>query len=86
MSSDKYRTSVKDEKSTEIEKEDKPMWQSISSWTHWDLNPWKWTLNKLDGVDYTFDDFISENNGSKNDGIVKLQGKVQISYKKKKFK
>jgi hypothetical protein len=33
-------------------------------------------MNKEDGLPYAFEDFISENNGTKNDGQLKLQGLV----------
>ena len=74
MDSNKYRTSVMDENCKE--KEDKMHWKSVNGWTHWDLNPWAWTLNKSVGNDYIFDNFISENNGTKNDGTLKLQGNI----------
>src|SRR5687768_14836587 len=38
----------------------------------------KWTMNKEDGLPYVFEDFIQENNGSRNDGIVKLQGLISF--------
>src|SRR5262245_26909877 len=34
----------------------------------------KWTMDKEDGLPYRFEDFVSENNGTKNDGLLKLQG------------
>jgi hypothetical protein len=32
-------------------------------------------MSKDEGVAYVFEDFICENNGSKNDGQLKLQGR-----------
>eukprot|EP01119_Soliformovum_irregulare_P018642 TRINITY_DN5760_c0_g2_i1.p1 TRINITY_DN5760_c0_g2~~TRINITY_DN5760_c0_g2_i1.p1 ORF type:complete len:424 (-),score=122.18 TRINITY_DN5760_c0_g2_i1:99-1370(-) len=63
---------------TGIKLQDHPEWKSASTWTHWDLNPWKWILEKEDGMPYYFDDWMSEYNGTKNDGIVKLQGLVSF--------
>ena len=76
MKPEKYRTSVENNESLVVE--DKIKWRTASGWTHWDLNPWKWTLEKETGLDYTFEGFISENNGSRNDGIPKLQGKKKF--------
>jgi hypothetical protein len=52
---------------------DKPEWKTNELWLHWDLNPWVWTSG-TEGVDYSFVDFITENNGSRNDGCGKVQG------------
>eukprot|EP01126_Amoeba_proteus_P017957 TRINITY_DN188_c0_g1_i9.p1 TRINITY_DN188_c0_g1~~TRINITY_DN188_c0_g1_i9.p1 ORF type:complete len:253 (-),score=38.55 TRINITY_DN188_c0_g1_i9:679-1437(-) len=51
---------------------DKLEWKTRSSWLHWDLNPWVWTSGD-EGIDYKFEEFIEENNGSRNDGNLKLQ-------------
>lgn len=45
---------------------------------HWDLNPWIWSLEKDKGKDYIFEEFIQENNGSKNEGTGKLQGILNL--------
>eukprot|EP01117_Protostelium_nocturnum_P017788 TRINITY_DN7301_c0_g1_i1.p1 TRINITY_DN7301_c0_g1~~TRINITY_DN7301_c0_g1_i1.p1 ORF type:complete len:368 (+),score=69.89 TRINITY_DN7301_c0_g1_i1:75-1178(+) len=56
---------------------DKPEWKSYKSWLHWDLNPWIWLSGG--GQEYEYSNFISENNGSKNDGLPKLQGLICLS-------
>jgi len=53
-------------------------WRTEEVWLHWDLNPWLWTGTK-EGEDYSFDGFISENNGSRNTGQRKLQGLIAIT-------
>jgi len=58
--------------------EDHDGWRSAENWVHWDLNPWFWTGTK-EGADYVFDHFITENNGSRNTGDLKLQGLVTFS-------
>ncbi|PRP81536.1 hypothetical protein PROFUN_10898 [Planoprotostelium fungivorum] len=58
--------------------EDKPSWKSAAVWLHWDLNPWNWLLTGR-GKEYTFEGFITENNGSKNEGALKLQGLVCLT-------
>jgi len=59
--------------------EDKPDWGSQPRWLHWDLNPFYWTSEKREGMDYEFiGDFISENNGTKNTGEPKVQGLVNL--------
>jgi len=57
---------------------DQPGWETIEGWTHVDLNPWAWTLD-MNGKDYQFEDFISENNGSRNNGEPKLQGVLSLT-------
>eukprot|EP01126_Amoeba_proteus_P017948 TRINITY_DN188_c0_g1_i22.p1 TRINITY_DN188_c0_g1~~TRINITY_DN188_c0_g1_i22.p1 ORF type:complete len:243 (-),score=50.81 TRINITY_DN188_c0_g1_i22:105-833(-) len=56
---------------------DKLEWKTRSSWLHWDLNPWVWTSGD-EGIDYKFEEFIEENNGSRNDGNLKLQGLITL--------
>jgi len=57
---------------------DHPEWKTLQSWLHWDLNPWIWTKTS-DGIDYKWEeDFIQENNGSRNIGNVKLQGFLNL--------
>lgn len=76
------RTSValSDELKGTVDVVDKPEWKTISNWTHWDLNPWKWTLNKgEEGLPYVFEDFMMEDNGTKNEGIPKLQGIIALA-------
>jgi len=73
----KVRTEVNAETSPDLEAKDHPDWKTKKLWLHWDLNPWKWTGTQ-EGVDYAFKDFITENNGSKNDGKGKLQGILNL--------
>jgi len=88
LSPQKIRVSVevpeeekKEKKDNEEEKisiEDQPSWISNSRWLHWDLNPFYW-CSTGEGIDYTFDgNFISENNGSRNTGEIKLQGLINL--------
>jgi len=76
------RTSVKltDEliKNHSIQVQDRPEWKSITNWTHWDLNPWKWMFEKEQGLPYNYEIGCQEDNGTRNDGIVKLQGLVSF--------
>jgi len=76
----KTRTSVEllQSDSKDLQVDDKPDWKSASAWTHWDLNPWKWTMHKGEGDEYKFDNFITENNGVKNTGDLKLQGLIVL--------
>eukprot|EP01119_Soliformovum_irregulare_P023817 TRINITY_DN8400_c0_g1_i1.p1 TRINITY_DN8400_c0_g1~~TRINITY_DN8400_c0_g1_i1.p1 ORF type:complete len:373 (-),score=57.70 TRINITY_DN8400_c0_g1_i1:73-1191(-) len=67
-----------DVSSDAVEKSDHPEWKTQSAWTHWDLNPWMWTLNTRKGLEYAFEDFIVENNGTSNDGNLKLQGLINL--------
>jgi len=60
-----------------IKREDRLEWKTFSSWLHWDLNPWHWTKT-MEGQKYEFNDFIVENNGSKNEGLRKLQGLIAL--------
>jgi len=61
-----------------LKRKDHPEWRTDASWMHWDLNPWKWTSSRQ-GKKYKFSNFISENNGSGNDGNKKLQGLVTLT-------
>jgi len=65
------------EEGKEIIREDRLDWKTVSNWLHWDLNPWHWTKTKK-GNEYEFYDFIVENNGSKNEGLRKLQGLISL--------
>jgi len=57
---------------------DYPEWKTVSQWLHWDLNPWVWSSSK-EGIDYEWDeDFIQENNGSRNTGEPKIQGLINF--------
>jgi len=77
MEHEDYRTTV--EVDNTIPVVDKPEWESRSRWLHWDLNPFYWTAPDSKGYDYEFQgDFISENNGTKNNGERKLQGLVNV--------
>jgi hypothetical protein len=61
-----------------LPRQDFPEWKTRSLWLHWDLNPWIWTHSHL-GLDYEFNGFITENNGSRNSGgTIKLQGIVNL--------
>eukprot|EP01089_Gocevia_fonbrunei_P020695 TRINITY_DN7773_c0_g1_i1.p1 TRINITY_DN7773_c0_g1~~TRINITY_DN7773_c0_g1_i1.p1 ORF type:complete len:370 (+),score=80.55 TRINITY_DN7773_c0_g1_i1:124-1233(+) len=72
------RTTV-DTDDPSVTKTDEPSWKSKSNWLHWDLNPFIWESSKNEGLDYTFAcDFISENNGTKNIGDLKLQGLLNL--------
>jgi len=73
----KARTSAQLTADTKIEVKDYPEWKTAEAWLHWDLNPWKWT-GTTEGNDYSFTNFITENNGSKNDGNVKVQGLINL--------
>jgi len=79
---DKCRTAaIPPENWSQIENrslEDKDEWKSAEAWVHWDLNPWKWT-GTSEGLDYKFEEFICENNGSRNTGDLKLQGLISFS-------
>eukprot|EP01117_Protostelium_nocturnum_P008659 TRINITY_DN3109_c0_g1_i5.p1 TRINITY_DN3109_c0_g1~~TRINITY_DN3109_c0_g1_i5.p1 ORF type:complete len:324 (-),score=118.90 TRINITY_DN3109_c0_g1_i5:56-934(-) len=78
---EKEEKTEEEEKKTEGEKfelVDKPEWKTEKIWLHWDLNPWCWLITKL-GKDYKFENFITENNGSKNNGSLKLQGLVCLT-------
>eukprot|EP00027_Filamoeba_sp_ATCC50430_P014829 CAMPEP_0168567166 /NCGR_PEP_ID=MMETSP0413-20121227/14848_1 /TAXON_ID=136452 /ORGANISM="Filamoeba nolandi, Strain NC-AS-23-1" /LENGTH=413 /DNA_ID=CAMNT_0008599315 /DNA_START=169 /DNA_END=1407 /DNA_ORIENTATION=+ len=66
----------------EVEVEDKPEWRTNRAWTHWDLNPWKWTIDVENGRAYKYDNLISENNDSVNDGVPKLQGLLALADSK----
>jgi len=71
----KYRIDIGEplDEAEPAESMDQPEWKTFPLWLHWDLNPWLWTSSS-EGFDYEFMDFISENNGSRNDGKLKLQG------------
>jgi len=50
--------------------------ENKSPWLHWDLNPYSWTTGE--GFDYEFIDFVIENNDTKNEGDLKLQGLLNL--------
>ena len=70
------RTSVEQHSKTAV-LEDKPDWITKSRWLHWDMNPFHWTTTG-EGLDYEFNDFITENNGTKNTGEIKVQGMINL--------
>jgi len=75
----KHRVDVEVESNEDV-KLDFTGWRSISNWIHWDLNPWMWTGGKKEGLNYQFEDnFISEFNGTKNLGDLKLQGLINLT-------
>jgi len=79
LKEEKIRKDVKD--SNGLECKSMKDWKTVPLWLHWDLNPWIWTTGE--GNDYDFGDdsvfnFIVENNGSKNDGRLKLQGLINL--------
>uniref|UniRef100_A0A6B2L909 Uncharacterized protein n=1 Tax=Arcella intermedia TaxID=1963864 RepID=A0A6B2L909_9EUKA len=77
LAPEKVRTSVAVGEGFEGTLQDKPDWKTTSKWLHWDLNPFLWL--KEEGLDYQFlGDFIAENNGSKNNGLPKLQGMLNL--------
>jgi len=59
--------------------QNKDNWKTEKLWLHWDLNPWKWTGTQ-EGLDYVFEHFIIENNGSRNSTgqDLKLQGLIAL--------
>jgi len=71
------RTTVPIEENPELPCKDYPEWKTQSLWLHWDLNPWSWS-GTSEGIDYSFTSFITENNGSRNDGNRKLQGLLTL--------
>jgi len=74
------RTASTDESGLELK--DHPEWKTKKSWLHWDLNPWIWTSGN-EGNDYEWNDnFIQENNGSRNMGRPKLQGLLNLADNK----
>jgi len=51
-------------------------WKTVPLWLHWDLNPYLWTTGE--GFDYEFLNFVIENNDTKFDGDLKLQGLINL--------
>lgn len=71
------RTSVTDVPE-DIPRKDMPEWKTRPLWLHWDLNPWIWSQTQ-EGLDYEFNGFITENNGTRNTGkTIKLQGILNL--------
>jgi len=68
------RNQVKDIQNLPLKNFDK--WKTAPLWLHWDLNPYLWTSGE--GAEYEFVDFIVENNDTKFDGNIKLQGLVNL--------
>jgi len=73
-----FRTSADAKENPTLPLVDYPQWKTQKLWLHWDLNPWAWT-STFDGVDYSFNGFITENNGSRNTGERKLQGLLALT-------
>jgi len=73
----KYRTVAFDDRGI-LPVKDFPEWKTHLE-LHWDLNPWLWTSTN-EGIDYSWDDdFIQENNGSRNTGEPKIQGFINLA-------